>query len=956
MFRYQTFRLLLILCSFIPAWVSAAGVVTSSTDKNLYDALTLDNGLRVLLISDPEADKSAASLDVNVGSGSDPDDRGGLAHFLEHMLFLGTETYPQAGDYQKFIKSHGGRDNAYTSFDHTNYFFEVEPDYLEGALDRFAQFFVAPKFNEEFVQRERAVVHSEYTSRLNSDGRRIWAARKMAMNPAHPQTRFSVGSLETLADREGDSVRDDLIEFYNEFYSANLMTLTVLGREDLSVLRQWVEQKFGAIPNRAAKRPSVTLPMYEIGKLPIIQHVIPEKSQHRVSFVFPVPPTLEFYTKKPLYFIGNLLGHEGEGSVLAALKERGWAEGLSAGAGMMDRYQGTFEVSIVLTEAGVDHLPEIGTLLFDAINLFRDQGIEKWIYEEQHRLADIAFWYKEKRDSIAMVRTLSARLHDYPIEDVLYAPYHFDEFDADLITRFFEFLTPENLHVLLIAPDLETDRIESDYQVPYSIRPLDEELLARWTTAGTDRVVGIPAPNPFIPEDLALLEPDQLKPVRIPIREGFELWYDRDTEFGTPKANFYFSVRSPLVNASARSVVLTELFTDIVADQLNAFSYPATLAGLGYEIYRHQRGFSVRVEGYNDRQAILLEQIVAALVAPDITLKRFERLRNELARELANAEKNTPYTQAISELRRLVVEPSYTPEARLKEVEGITREELEAFAARLFDTTEIVALSHGNVTREGAVNMAEEVAGVLMADSVPTAVGRASVVRLPAGVTFSRTLDIDHNDSAITLYLQGGSREIEERARFYLTSQFMETAFYHEIRTRQQMGYIVFGSAMPIMQVPGLAFVVQSPSRTPEEVEQAIEVFLADYQRALSNMPVSDFERNKHSLVSKIMSADTRLSDRSDRYWSEIDRKEFEFDSREQLVAAIEKLDKSEFERFFQSLVSQNDRSRMIVRSFGSGQEEGSDIAESERVARVVIEDAGQFRLNKPLFPSIDAG
>src|SRR5690554_4694752 len=91
-------------------------VETSPNDPREYRHLFLDNKLEVLLISDPATDKAAAAMDVHVGSRDDPKEYQGLAHFLEHMLFLGTETYPEAGEYQSFITQHGGSHNAYTSY------------------------------------------------------------------------------------------------------------------------------------------------------------------------------------------------------------------------------------------------------------------------------------------------------------------------------------------------------------------------------------------------------------------------------------------------------------------------------------------------------------------------------------------------------------------------------------------------------------------------------------------------------------------------------------------------------------------------------------------------------------------------------------------------------------------------------------------------------------------------
>ena len=145
------------------------GVIRGEQDSREYRYVELPNRMRVLLVSDPQTDKAAASMHVRAGSGNDPRTRQGLAHFLEHMLFLGTAKYPDPGEYQEFISAHGGSNNAYTSIDHTNYFFDVEPGSLSPALDRFAQFFVAPLFNREYVEREMNAVDSEYKLGLKDD-------------------------------------------------------------------------------------------------------------------------------------------------------------------------------------------------------------------------------------------------------------------------------------------------------------------------------------------------------------------------------------------------------------------------------------------------------------------------------------------------------------------------------------------------------------------------------------------------------------------------------------------------------------------------------------------------------------------------------------------------------------------------------------------------------------------
>lgn len=150
----------------------------SPNDTHQYRYITLSNGLRTLLIQSPDVQKCAAALAVNVGHFDDPIERQGLAHYLEHMLFLGTEKYPKVGDFQTFISQHGGSNNAWTGTEHTCFFFDVLPNAFAKALDRFSQFFIAPLFNAEALDKERQAVDSEYKLKIKDESRRLYQVQK----------------------------------------------------------------------------------------------------------------------------------------------------------------------------------------------------------------------------------------------------------------------------------------------------------------------------------------------------------------------------------------------------------------------------------------------------------------------------------------------------------------------------------------------------------------------------------------------------------------------------------------------------------------------------------------------------------------------------------------------------------------------------------------------------------
>ena len=227
----------------IPETVVSDDIIKSPNDTRDYRYLILPNGLKVLLISDAKADKAAAALAVYRGSFDDPLDRPGLAHFLEHMLFIGTEKYPEPDGYFSYVQAHGGRSNAYTSSEVTNYFFDIQPQAFREGLDRFAHFFISPLFQKEYVEREKNAVNSEYKMQIKDDGWRGFVAQKVAVNPEHPVSRFNIGTLDTL---DGD-VHGALLAWFESHYSANQMGLVVLSNETLDDMQPWITELFSQL-------------------------------------------------------------------------------------------------------------------------------------------------------------------------------------------------------------------------------------------------------------------------------------------------------------------------------------------------------------------------------------------------------------------------------------------------------------------------------------------------------------------------------------------------------------------------------------------------------------------------------------------------------------------------------------------------------------------------------------
>ncbi|KEF31725.1 Protease III precursor [Marinobacter nitratireducens] len=910
--RLTLLVLLVITSSF--TWATQTPVQSPNDDNN-YRVIALDNGLRAVLVSSPGSDKAAVSMNVAVGSGDDPEDREGLAHFLEHMLFLGTEKYPAPGEYQQFIKSHGGSHNAFTAFQDTNYFFDIQAPFLEPALDRFAQQFAAPLFTPELVDRERNAVHSEFSAKQKEDGRRFYSVKKAASNPEHAFSHFAVGNLTTLENTDSNPLRPDLIEFWKTHYSSNLMTLSVLGPQSLDELERMVSTRFDAIENRALSAGTHTASIYAPETLPARVTADALKDVRSLTLSFPIPSQIENYRTKPASYVANLLGHEGPGSLLDVLKKAGLAESLSAGAGMDTGEEATLDISMSLTPEGLRQQDNIVALVFNYIDKIRTSGISEQRFREMQQLANIDFRFAEKSDPIHEVMALSSQLRHYPAEDLLRARWLMEDYAPEQYRDLLDRLTPDNVMIFVLAPEPELEQPEKTqwYDAEWQRESLAPEALSSGAPTPLASQLQLPAANPFIPQDLALVGgPTMDKPTLLGSPDGFDIWYARDTRFNTPKANVYISLRTPAARASARSSVLTRLLVDAVNTNLNAWAYSARLAGLNYRVYPHLRGITIRVGGYNDKLHQLLKQILAQISNPNLTQQRFDIARQKLVDSLQNKAKDRPVEQTSEFIQTALIEGAWSTKAKLEAAQQVTLDELQSFSKALLAEVDPVMMAHGNVSEAYALNLSRQVNAFVLAGNDVTKVSRSHVRQLPDQET-QVDLAVNHPDTGYTLYMQGDNTGFAERARFRLLAQIISSPFYENIRTTRQLGYIVYATPFEMLETPALGFVVQSPVADQAQIDQAVQDFSLKFEERLNALDGPALEREKQAVISSVLEKDRQLGDISGRYWREIDREAYDFDSRQKLANAVRHVSRDELLATFRKAVLERRHALRVV-------------------------------------------
>lgn len=902
----------MLLASCVTTTPQIEQPIKSPNDKYQYRLLTLDNQMQVLLISDPDTPKAAASLDVLVGSGDNPPGRGGLAHFLEHMLFLGTDKYPDAAEYERFITEHGGTHNAYTSFENTNYFFDINAPDLPVALDRFAQFFIAPRFEAQYVDREKNAVEAEYQMGLKSDERRGLDVLQEVINPDHPYSQFSVGTLDTLADRPDSAVRDELIQFYNKHYSANVMRLVVLGSQPLDELEALTRPLFSQVPNRSYERQPVVAPLIEADRLPMLVQVQPLATQQQLDVSFLIADYRSQYRVNPTVYLGNLVGHEGEGSLLSQLKAEGLAQGLSAGEGLAWHGGALFSVVVALTEKGAADPDRVLQLLFAYMDKLREEGPQEWLYAEQSRLAELSFRFREQSSPMGYVSALASGMQYYAPQDILRGPYLMDDYQAEVLAELLQKIRPENALVTFSDKAVAGDRVSKYYEVPYAQESLDLKRVAIAADDAGAAALHLPAPNQFIAEDVSLVALPETLPATPQVAlevERQKIWFMPDAEFRVPRGFTYINFRSPEVGQTAAQTALVALYTALLSDQVNEFVYPAHLAGMSFDFYKHSQGISLRVGGYNDKQPLLLQHLLQRIVEPQFSQKRFDDIRADMVRSLKNSVAKRPSSQVMEDLSEALTHGEWSEKALIAALEKTDLSGLEDYIQRFWVSATAEVLIYGNYTTDEAEQLSRMLGSVVSSEPAP-ALPERKLLKLAAGESAQIPVDVPHEDSVLAWYLQGAGDTWQDKAATALTAQIMSSGFFQELRTEQQLGYVVGAFNYPKVEVPGLVLLVQSPVADADAVATAMQDFLQQVEPGLDE---AQFERHKVSLISDILRPDKNLNERGEYYWQAIARKEFDFAGREALAEAVEALTLPEWKAYYDDVFLNRRHSLQVV-------------------------------------------
>ena len=895
-----------------PFEVSEIVIRQSPNDNREYQLITLSNALQVLLVSDPDLENSAVSLSVPVGSMHNPDSQLGLAHYLEHMLFLGSERYPTINEYSKFMSQNGGYTNAYTSQESTVYGFEVNDSAFDEALDRLGDVMRAPLLDEKYADKERHTVNAEHKTYYDNDMRKLYALQRYTLNPDYPMARFSTGDLTTLVDKPGSKLQDELIAFFDQHYSANTMKVALTSPRSIKALEQVASQYLTQIPNKKAAKGIILEPMLTDKELAIKVEMKPTADIKLLQVNFLVPSVKDEYMYQPGAYISRLLGSDHKGGLSDSLIQAGLVDSVMAGfyAPHSDLYS-RFSLQFKLTNKGIESQDKIMATLFAFIDLIKQQGVNETQYNEQKTNLDRRFEFLTKQSGFNYVMGLSANMQLYPVKDVIYYPYRLDAFNEKFIEQLLTFLTPENSRLFLLAPNAKGGTAIDYYKGEYALDKITDKQQRQWLTDAKAIELQLPPSNSWWPEDLSIVKTEHSgEASQLINNKGHSVWFAQSAQLEEPKGSLKLQFNSDLIDQSAKNRVNMNLLLAMLKKQFSELNFVTQEAGLSFSVSQ-SNGLLINTAGYSDKQGKLLLEVLAHIQNTTFSEQSLQLAKQELQRRLNNKSKIKALDLAFDGFRQVVRQPAWSDQALLAEIEALTVKDVESFRGQIFTQSTLRLLALGNFTESQVLAFDKEISSSVTAQQKAFYnIKRIQPDSKQGALNYA--LQSQMQDDALVMIHLSKQKGDHALATSELLNKLVQPAFYDQIRTQEQLSYSPFSASFNVDDYVAFGLFTQSSAASNAELYQRFNQFLADFQSKLAATTEEKFAQLKAAHIANYTAKPTSLNAEFSYLTNQWLMMEEQINSKPEYIKALDAVSLKDVQAFYTDLLV-NDKNRQLI-------------------------------------------
>jgi len=604
-----------------------------------------------------------------------------------------------------------------------------------------------------------------------------------------------------------------------------------------------------------------------------------------------------------------------------------------------------FQVRVTLTVEGEGAWHQIAKLVLRYCDLLRGMGPEDIMrhWAEVQQTAALSFRFQQKPQPYSYAEGSAQRLLLVEPRHVLSSGLRLDDLRPEGAAHLAARLVPGNMMVRWVSQRFSgsaaTDQ-ERWYGVPFSRRPLPPEAFTGDLDDDLCKQLHLPLPNEFIPDDLSLRgdveEPQPKAPVTPPqlLQEcdAGRLWHKLDDRYAQPRIEVYVLLRSPVTRPEPMSA---SLLTAYLSSRLKQSTYAASVAGLHWSLSGGGNGFMLSVSGYSQRAPQLLGHVLQVLLEgpwegepAESQQVRFEAVRERAERAHRNWDLERPDAHASYWTGILMAPKAFTVAEKLELAKGTTLAGLKDFHGRFLGRMFAECFVHGNASADDARALFQATLSRLSSHQVQPFAQCDWVDDVRNQLQPSDSFEIhapvpnsSEENSAVHVHFQAGVLEPPQQAALRMIAQVMREPCFNELRTQQQLGYIVQSGIdaeyVGRRKIEGFGVTVVSKQFSAAEIVSRIDAFLAAFRSNLEDIQPEAWASHVEALVVKLLEPPKRLTEEAGRHWSTIRNQTLRWHWREELAAALRASAPGDALSFYDSLLVPGKRRRIGALIYG---------------------------------------
>jgi protease-3 len=891
-------------------------------DEREYHAFKLENDLQVFLIHDDRAENSTAVLSVGVGSFQDPKSRQGLAHFLEHMILIQSEKYPETNGLRAFVEANGGWANAYTSGSTTGYYATASRLEFAQLLDRMSAAIQAPVFDSAYVEKEVSAIDAEWYRQNQTNG--FYFSRVLAetANKRHPATKLNVGNRKTLLGKRPEKINDDLKSFHQQYYSSNVMKLVLAGPQTLEALEQLSRRYFSNMKNNNIEIASIEQPIFKKKHLARHIYVSTKGSSSSLIMQFAVPKVQSRWRNKSFDYLSMLFSSQQKGSLIDVLKRAGLVRDFQT-AMPFDELNATnlIELSFELTEEGLESKDEIVATTFDFIKLIREEGVneqyEAQIARRQQRSLEQYVPWRLEQSAFNVARDL----HAISPENVIFAPYFFEGIDEQEIRLILSTLTPENMRLWSTGPDLETPKLIKDAFGSYAIKRIPKARQSNWTSGGLETSLMVVGEPPINGQAFKVAYDQRYqKPKVIYQHLNTRAILAHSEEFQDETGYLTLVLRNPYTAQSAENWVYSVLLHHAFEEQNQAFEEAEGInTGTTVSVFSDAYGNTTfTVDGKSQHhQRILLELLhrfkTLAIEKADLTNSHFAMNSfYENRNSLDVGEQLLLYRNEVAQVSQIFK----TPEI-LNALSNVTLASLKDTHEKLVQSSFIDIFAMGNYDEERLLGLVAEVNTLFPVQGGVRNWRFESPFSVSSGKKLSYNVDMRQRGVAIADIYISPYKSAALAAQAYLLSFIMSEPAHSKLRTEQQLGYAVSLWTSPLHDYPTITVRIESNTTDLPDLKQRITDFIKRYKSTLDTYTEEELSQLKKAITANSFREPDSLQGEVRLLLRDWDKDNLSFDTRDKRKQVIHATTKGDLIALYNKLFS-SEAANIVVQLKGA--------------------------------------